>query len=155
MKPLIVTAVIILLFACQCGQMPAPEPGLPTVTGTAVPSPTLPATPTRQISPTANATAVPTQIDTPQPTATVTAVPATVEPTGTAVPTATASATELPETYTVERDEWLILIAQRLYQSPYGWEWECLWQTNRAVIGDNPHLIYRGQKLRGIRECGE
>lgn len=150
----VMLAAALLAFACQCSALPTPEP---TATGTAVP--TLVATlmssptPTRQISPTATETAVPTQTATPLPTQTETAVPATVVATATAVPTPVATATELPETYTVGRDEWLISIAQELYQSQYGWEWQCLWRVNRAVIGDDPNLIYRGQVLRGVRGC--
>jgi nucleoid-associated protein YgaU len=90
-----------------------------------------------------------------------TAVPtmtATLSPTATQLPfpsaTPTATLTRLPESYVVQRDDWLIKIAIRLYGGRWGWEWRCLYERNRAVIGDNPHLIFRGQVLRGIRPCG-
>lgn len=155
MRWLLLLAVV-LLFACQCGQIPTPEP---TATGTAVPTPlaTLPptATPTRQISPTATNTAVPTQTATPLPTATVTDVPATPTPLPTLAPSPVPTIAPAENYYVVQKDDWLIKIAIFLYGGRYGWEWECLWRMNRQTIGDNPHLIFRGQKLVGIRECGE
>ena len=147
---LILGLLVLLTMACQCSSPPVPEPTptavSPTATHTAVSSPS------PEISPTASATATATQTDTPEPTATVTAVPATPEPTATALPTAVPTSAPL-DTYTVQADDWLIKIAIHLYGGRYGWQWRCLHANNRAVIGADPNLIYRGQVLRGIQEC--
>ena len=122
--------------------------GYPTGSGTAVPTETPTETPTAVPTASPSPTSTPIQPNTPEPTAVPTAVPtltSTPEPT----------AVELPEFYVVRKDDWLIRIAMRLYGSPYGWEWRCLYERNRGVIGENPHLIYRGQVLVGIRGCGE
>ena len=153
MNKALLPLLIILALACQCSQLPTPEP---TAVHTPVPSSTMASYPT------AGHTATFMPSPSPQPTATNTAT-ATPEPTGTAVPTVTPSPTLAPSPvatvaqnyYIVQKDDWLIKIAQFLYGGQYGWEWRCLYEVNRAVIGDDPNLIYRGQKLVGIRECGE
>jgi len=150
---LLLPLLIILALACQCSQLPTPEP-------TAAPATPVPSS-TMASYPTAGHTATFTPSPTLEPTATNTAT-ATPEPTGTAVPTATPSPTlaaspvaTAQNFYVVQKDDWLIKIAQFLYGGRYGWEWECLWQMNRGIIGDDPNLIFAGQKLTGIRECGE
>lgn len=52
--------------------------------------------------------------------------------------------TEGTSIYTVLAGDWLSTIAPRI---GYGSDWQRLWQENRAVIGENPHLIFPGQEL--------
>lgn len=154
----------VLVMACLLlwrWSLPVPEPTPTAVILTAEPTSTMSSYPTGSYTPdpTASPTAVsptatviptdtptPTETPTPEPTAMPTAVP-TITPEPTAV--------ELPEFYVVKKDDWLIRIAMRLYNSAYGWEWRCLYRMNRGIIGDDPNLVYRGMVLKGIRECAE
>ena len=159
--------VLIVLLACQCSAPPVP----PAMTATPIVPQPVTATATMGSYPTGEVTAVPTHTAVPTATPTHTTVPPTpsptLEPTATATlvatlvspPTATMIPTAVPtieplDTYTVQRGDWLIKIAIHLYGGRYGWQWKCLHANNRAVIGDDPNLIYRGQVLRGIRGCG-
>ena len=45
--------------------------------------------------------------------------------------------------YVVKKGDTLSSIADK-----YNTTWEELYNKNREVIGDNPNLIYKGQKLR-------
>lgn len=154
-RPIITISIILLVMACQCSALPVP----PAMTATPIVPQPVTATATMESYPTGDVTAVPTDTAVPAatPSPTYTAVPPTPSPT--LEPTATMIPTDVPtieplDTYTVQRGDWLIKIAIHLYGGRYGWQWKCLHENNRAVIGDDPNLIYRGQALRGIRACG-
>lgn len=46
------------------------------------------------------------------------------------------------ETYEVKKGDWLAKIGKK-----YGRTWQKLYQANKAVVGENPDIIYPGQKL--------
>lgn len=145
---LIMLGLLVGLWAvCELTAPPVP-PVEPLPTETAVP-----ATPTA--TPEATGTAVPTatstEAATPEATATSEATPtegATLPPRPEA--TATPTATGLPETYTVQRGDYLILISERFYGQAAGWY--CLWRWNVERV-ENPNLIFAGQVLGGVRPC--
>lgn len=68
----------------------------------------------------------------------------TPTPTSTpAAPAATAPAPKPPITYVVKRGDSLSVIAAWFKLHGYG----ALYDANKSVVGDNPNLIYAGQRL--------
>ncbi len=48
--------------------------------------------------------------------------------------------------YTVQSGDTLWGIAQRAYNDPE--DWDTIYDANKGVIGNNPNLIYPGQRLQ-------